>query len=756
MTFLPRPRFRKVAIVTALSTVLAGLGSAVPASASTWTADATARVAALTPTAGIVTLEWKKQTGDRFTVTEVGGAGPVVRAAALDAASWTSRAETPGSHTYRVTRTPGDGTSPDWFEVPVIVPTRELLVSADGMASAVAPESNASGITFNRWLPPEERHGSPGHASMSPDRKHLAVAFTSWTSADLWLTDIAGTRQKQLTHGAWDKDPDFSPDGRTLAFTRSSSSGKPPAVYLLDLTAFAADPSVEPVLMPGGTDAAMPSWSPAGDAVVVEEHTVISDGNGGQADGGPTGLAVLARTGTRTALAGTSGGQHPSVSRTGRVAFSRYDNATHQGEILVTDLSGAPALRWSQTPPADTAYVFLQPAWDPQGNTIAASFRAPGGAPGSVRPVTIAAAGADAIGWRTADWTGDSTDPSWVDLTDAAPSAVLTAPSASGSSTVSASFTIADSDDALSGLSATCQVDNRVAQPCTPGKWSPSGLAEGSHVLVVRVSDPAGRVGEARRTVVVGANPATRLSDFNKDGFTDLVAQDASGALWVYPGSGVGGFQPRKQMGTGWNRMTALITPGDVTGDGSADVVARDSVGVLWLYPGNGASGLSTRRQIGSGWQSYTVTHAGNLNGTGGPDLLARDSAGVLWLYPFSGNAVFGARTKVGTGWNSYTVRGAGDVSGDGRADILARDSAGALWLYRGNGTGALLRRTLVSSGWQTMSAMVTPGNWDRLGGNDLFTRDTAGRLWFYPGNNAGGFAARRQIGSGWNGYSVY
>ncbi len=250
-----------------------------------------------------------------------------------------------------------------------------------------------------------------------------------------------------------------------------------------------------------------------------------------------------------------------------------------------------------------------------------------------------------------------------------------------------------------------------------------------------------------------GAPVITRLSDFNGDGFTDLFARDTAGRLWLYPGNGAGSFKTRFQIGVGWNTFSAIVAPGDVTGDGIADILARDVAGRLWLYPGDHTSSFSARRQIGSGWNVMNaITNAGDLNGAGRPDLLARDSAGALWLYPLSGNAVFGTRTKLGTGWAGYTIRGPGDFSGDGRADILARDSAGALWLYRGNGTGGLTARTRVGIGWQAMTALITPGNWDRTAGNDVLARDSAGRLWFYPANDGGGLGSRRQIGSGWNG----
>jgi hypothetical protein len=281
-----------------------------------------------------------------------------------------------------------------------------------------------------------------------------------------------------------------------------------------------------------------------------------------------------------------------------------------------------------------------------------------------------------------------------------------------------------------------------------------TGLTSGkSYTFTVTATNAAGTspASLASPVATIAATSATRLSDFNSDGVTDLVARDAAGILWLYPGSGTGAFLPRSKLGASWAGMTAIVTPGDVNGDGHADILARDTAGRLWFHAGNGSSRLAARRRIGSGWQSYTITGAADLTGTGRPDLLARDSAGTLWLFPFGGNARLGTRTKIGTGWNGYTITGPGDLTGDGRADILARNAAGSLWLYPGKGSGGsggLRARTLISHGWAGRTALVTPGNWDRTAGNDLLARDAGGRLWVYPGNNAGGFGAKRQIGT--------
>ncbi|HET8594362.1 MAG TPA: FG-GAP-like repeat-containing protein [Intrasporangium sp.] len=142
--------------------------------------------------------------------------------------------------------------------------------------------------------------------------------------------------------------------------------------------------------------------------------------------------------------------------------------------------------------------------------------------------------------------------------------------------------------------------------------------------------------------------------DFNGDQRADVLArQKATGYLFLYAGTGTGALRPGVRVGTGWNIFSSVVGTGDLNGDGFADVVARErSTGYLWLYPGNGKGGWLARVRLGTGWNGMTaIMSPGDLNGDRVPDIVARDSGGRLWLYPRTTSGWL-ARVALGTGWN--------------------------------------------------------------------------------------------------------
>ena len=196
----------------------------------------------------------------------------------------------------------------------------------------------------------------------------------------------------------------------------------------------------------------------------------------------------------------------------------------------------------------------------------------------------------------------------------------------------------------------------------TAATYTPVGADLGATLTVLvtgseRGYAPAMTTSLATAFVLPADAVPAKAHDFNGDGHSDILARDNLGGLWLYPGSGNGGWLPRQQVGSGWNGWTAIVSAGDFNGDGYADVLARDSAGGLWLYPGNGTGGWLPRQQVGSGWNGWTaIVSPGDFNGDGHSDILARDGSGGLWLYPGNGTGGWLPRQQVGSGWNGWTA----------------------------------------------------------------------------------------------------
>jgi hypothetical protein len=155
-----------------------------------------------------------------------------------------------------------------------------------------------------------------------------------------------------------------------------------------------------------------------------------------------------------------------------------------------------------------------------------------------------------------------------------------------------------------------------------------------------------------------GLTKAFAAGDFTGDRHPDLMGITPAGALYLYRGNGTGGFTGAKtQIGSGWNILTKVFTAGDFTGDGHPDLMGITSAGALYLYRGNGTGGFTgARTQIGSGWNTMArVFSPGDFTGDRKADLLGVTSGGALYLYRGNGTGGFlAARTQIGSGWGAY------------------------------------------------------------------------------------------------------
>jgi hypothetical protein len=151
--------------------------------------------------------------------------------------------------------------------------------------------------------------------------------------------------------------------------------------------------------------------------------------------------------------------------------------------------------------------------------------------------------------------------------------------------------------------------------------------------------------------------------DITGDGLADVITQEGD-LLLLWAGS-FSGFAPGVVIGTGWAGLS-VVGAADFNGDGVTDLLARDATGSLWLYPGDGLGDgsfgdTSTRVPVGTGFTTAKyplVTSIGDANGDGLPDLYATTASGGLVFIPGVSGGGFGtpvAVTGTKTNWANVT-----------------------------------------------------------------------------------------------------
>ncbi|MBD0708470.1 MULTISPECIES: N-acetylmuramoyl-L-alanine amidase [unclassified Streptomyces] len=247
----------------------------------------------------------------------------------------------------------------------------------------------------------------------------------------------------------------------------------------------------------------------------------------------------------------------------------------------------------------------------------------------------------------------------------------------------------------------------------------------------------------------------------------NLLARDASGALWQHQGTGSATtpFLSRYRVGGGWQVYDTITPMTALRADGTGDAVARDASGVLWYYQGSGnpSAPFKGRLRVGGGWQIYDlIIGVRDLTGDGKADLIGREKSGYIWLYAGTGDPArpFAARVRIGNGWQVYNnIISTGDLTSDGKPDLIGRDATGTLWLYKGSGNAAspYAARVQVGNGWQVYNSIVGPSDLTGDGKVDFVGRDASGALWLYKGtgNAASPYAGRVQVGTDWQSYNL-
>jgi hypothetical protein len=201
----------------------------------------------------------------------------------------------------------------------------------------------------------------PDHLAFSPDGEKVAAEL--FGRPGIWIADADGSHAVQLTHGANDAWPAWSPDGHRIAFAGNMASTPcPPQRFEYgcrrDLYVMNADGTG---LHPVAKDGISPSWSPDGDRIAFETNgpdIVASSIEVVNADG--TGEHVL--TGTAQ-----GGGLSPAWSPDGRTIVYSSIRGENWGIYAVPAAGG---LERALLPGSSLGYVD-DPTWSPDGRLIA-------------------------------------------------------------------------------------------------------------------------------------------------------------------------------------------------------------------------------------------------------------------------------------------------------------------------------------------------------------------------------------------------
>ncbi|MFP6684257.1 MAG: VCBS repeat-containing protein, partial [Polyangiaceae bacterium] len=198
-------------------------------------------------------------------------------------------------------------------------------------------------------------------------------------------------------------------------------------------------------------------------------------------------------------------------------------------------------------------------------------------------------------------------------------------------------------------------------------------------------------------------NNVAGLGDFDGDGQTDVLVQNASGLLYVYitDTDGVSVDNGNSGSPTSVPAGFSVVSVADFNADGRADVLAQeDATGLLYVYI-TAAGGITFEPESTNTASNYLVTipagyayvGTGDTNADDRADILVQDSAtGLVYVYITSSSAVEVDHASSGDPIvlpSGFDIVAVADFDGDGPADIMVQEaSTGLLYTFISNDDG--------------------------------------------------------------------
>lgn len=619
-------------------------GSALRVAPKAAAADCTALALDYTATHDFVEIAWTDTGAGPYTVQRMrdGGAWQTVQAGVTGTSVRDTKVNPDAILTYRVIT--ADSTTCDLGQF-VFTSTNDgwgVVEAATGTfdAGTNTPDTLLLQDEFSLAVDTTLKGVDP---SFSPDgRRVVASVADGMNGWGLSVQRVNTPLQERLVPspaGTAALDPEWSPDGTRIAYTR----------YDVDLSGNFTGSALRVVDVRTGTDTAVTNSTGLIQPDWVNGTTLVA------ADADPAGglVFVPAAGGDVTPIAGTDTGADPDVEEGGAaVRYTTNDGTT--SELRRLTLSN----NTSATVLSSTTIQYVQPR-----STVKA------GATSLYYHVEVDTKG-----------TADPADDTYV---------VVQEPETAGDPMVDTPITVGRTDtNPYWGYDLRRVLPTDTSQLALDGNSDLLAIDAKGGIFTYPVTDtsflgPRVTIGSGWSIYNLTFIPG----DLNSDTKADLLARDKSGVLWMYPGRGAGKVGARVRLGSGWSAFT-FVDVGDWNGDDRADLVGRDGTGALWMYPGNGSGGFGARVKIGSGWSAYNSLTGVDFNLDGAQDMIAREAkTGYLWLYPGNGTGGFGSRVRIGSGWNTFTQITSPGLIGV-QPVVYAKNASGQIFAYFGTGDG--------------------------------------------------------------------
>ena len=221
--------------------------------------------------------------------------------------------------------------------------------------------------------------------------------------------------------------------------------------------------------------------------------------------------------------------------------------------------------------------------------------------------------------------------------------------------------------------------------------------------------------------VPLSKNPQT--ADFNADRKSDLLCQNANGAVAVWEINGLkavasgGSGNP----GAGWR----AVGDGYFYGSPYADILLQNLGGAVEIWQMNGWKKVGGG-VVGTPAVSWHAVAAGDFNGDGYSDILWQNTNGAVAIWEMDGLKPI-ASAVVGNPGAAWHVIRSGDFNGDGKSDILFQNTNGAVAVWEMNGLKVLASATIGNPG--TAWHVVGSGDFNRDGYADILFQNTNGAV---------------------------